>query len=200
MSSPDRGPLTSHTWHCEGSWCDHCGLHHKKIQWEKKLKTFDAKMNSGFILELCVVVKCVTEWDQKGPLMAAQNRGRYAQVTKATADTALPEDRPQIQLAAEKHPGKSKWESKEVAAGAKQSVSRNKYSSCSYYSLPVTQRLDYRHRAGNIFRSFFKMSSPAHDPPCSHLKHCPYFLFQPLKFSFPCCYANSDQGEISSTV
>lgn len=40
--------------------------------------------------------------------MAAQNRGRYAQVTKATADTALPEDRPQIQLAAEKHPGKSK--------------------------------------------------------------------------------------------
>lgn len=65
MSSPDRGPLTSHTWHFEGTWCDHCGLHHKKIEWEKKLKTFDAKMNSGFILELCVVVKCVTEWDQR---------------------------------------------------------------------------------------------------------------------------------------
>jgi len=36
----------------------------------------------------------VTGWDKKGPLMAAQNRDKYAQVSKATADIAVLQERP----------------------------------------------------------------------------------------------------------
>ena len=45
-------------------------------------------------MEFGIVVKAVTGWDKKGALMAAQNRGKYAQVSKATADTAILEERP----------------------------------------------------------------------------------------------------------
>lgn len=51
-------------------------------------------MTSGFTLEFCIVVKAVTGQDKNGPLMEAQNSGRYAQVSKAIADAVIQQERP----------------------------------------------------------------------------------------------------------